>query len=83
MLRSIGERGEAGEASNDRPTGPMGEQGTRHLLTGEDGGKMAALRRSLGVTGERSVVRWRGERGCASGEDIMARGEGKGTARGE
>ncbi len=68
MLRSIGERGEAGEASNERPTGPIGEQGTPLLLPeerylcvngGDCGGKIAALRRSLGVTGERKCVCWR------------------------
>ena len=79
----MGERGEAGEASKDRPTGPIGEQGTRHLLTGDEGGSMAALRRSRGVTGDRKVVRCRGERGCVSGDDLRARGEGKGIARGE
>ena len=57
VLKSMGERGEAGEASRERPTGPMGEQGTRHLLTGEEGGRMAALRKSRGVTGDLRVVR--------------------------
>ena len=62
VVRSIGERGEAGEASRERPTGPIGEQGIREEereLSGESGGRMAALRRSRGVTGERSK-----EEGC-------------------
>jgi len=82
-LRSIGERGEAGDASRERPTGPIGEHGTRFLLPGE-GGKIAAFLRSRGVTGDRSrEVRWRGEIGLVRGDDFSARGEGKGTARGE
>ena len=61
----MGERGEAGEASSDRPTGPIGEHGTALLLPryfvaatpafGDDGGRIAALRRSpRGVIGDRS-----------------------------
>ena len=83
VLRSMGERGEAGEARRERPTGPMGEQGTRHLLPGEEGGRMAAFRRSRGVTGDLNGVRAQGDSGCASGKDLVASGEGKGTARGE
>jgi hypothetical protein len=83
----MGERGEAGEASRDRPTGPIGEQGMREreAFSGESGGRMAALRRSRGVTGDRRSEGWRlvVGGGAVCGEDLSARGEGKGTERGE
>lgn len=56
VLRSIGERGEAGDESNERPTCPMGEQDNRlgrKDPDGESGGRMAAFLKSRGVTGER------------------------------
>jgi len=96
VVRSMGERGEAGEARRERPTGPIGEQGIREReeFSGESGGRIAALRRSRGVTGDlrregwRWVGGWRGEDwgGRAEavwGEDLRARGDGKGTERGE
>lgn len=55
-LRSMGARGEAGEERRERPTGPMGEQVISLDLCGELGGRMEALRRSRGVTGDRSGV---------------------------
>lgn len=61
----------------------MGEQGILHLLTGEDGGRIAAFLRSLGVTGDLRVVLCRGERGTAKGEDLRAKGDGNCTDRGE
>ena len=92
VVRSIGERGEAGEASSERPTGPIGEQGIREEedreFSGDSGGRMAALRKSRGVTGDRSSEGgcWRWVCCCCReycGEDLRARGEGKGTERGE
>jgi hypothetical protein len=56
VLRSIGERGEAGDARRDRPTGPIGEHGIREerAFRGDSGGNMEALRKSRGVTGDRN-----------------------------
>ena len=55
-LRSMGARGEAGEESSERPTGPIGEQLSSLLRCGDCGGRIAELRRSRGVTGERRPV---------------------------
>ena len=65
-LRSMGARGEAGEESRERPTGPMGEQVISLDLLGECGGRMEAFLRSRGVMGDLmgGLVRgegWRGE----------------------
>ena len=55
-LKSMGARGEAGEESSERPTGPIGEQLSSLLRCGDCGGRIAELRRSRGVTGERRPV---------------------------
>ena len=73
-VRSIGARGEAGEERRERPTGPMGEQVISLDLCGECGGRMAELRRSRGVTGERSGVYCFSELGLG----CLGRGEGWG-----
>lgn len=63
VVRSIGALGEAGDERRDLPTGPIGEHVNSFERVGEFGGRIAELRRSRGVIGDRIGVYWRSETG--------------------
>lgn len=63
VVRSIGALGDAGDERRDLPTGPIGEHVNSFERVGEFGGRIAELRRSRGVIGDRIGVYWRSETG--------------------
>lgn len=63
VVRSIGALGDAGDERRDLPTGPIGEHANSFERVGEFGGRIAELRRSRGVIGDRIGVYWRSETG--------------------